>query len=141
VGKIIGVSLAVAACLYLFLAGCGPKPKPPVTGADLVATAVAAKYRVNVDGVKEVGGEYEWTVSAVNGSEYSWKGTLYVELVNAANEIIESHDFEIKEMVAPGDRTRGLKFTSRYAPLEKGGTVEALKVEVDVADYREPAGG
>ena len=138
--KIIGVSLVLTGCFYLALAGCGPKPKPPVSGADLVATAVAAHYEVNVDAVKEVGGEYEWIVTTVNGSDYAWKGTFYVKLVDAQNEIIESHDFPMSDLVPPGGKTGGLKFTSKYAPLEKGGTVAALKAEVDVTDYTEPGG-
>jgi hypothetical protein len=105
-----------------------------------VATAVAAHYQINVDGVRKADGGYEWVVSAVNGSEYSWKGTFYVKLVDASNEILESHDFEVKDMVPPGGKTRGLKFSSPYAPVEKGGTVASLKAEVDVAGYEEPTG-
>lgn len=136
--KIIFVTIGVLACAALF--ACGSKPQPPVTGADLVATAVAAHYEINVDGVKKADNGYEWVVTAVNGSEYSWAGTLYVKLVDGANEILESHDFEMKDMVPPGGKTKGLKFTSPYAPVEKGGTVAALKAEVDVANYEEPAG-
>jgi len=33
-----------------------------------------------------------------------------------------------------------LKFTSPYAPVEKGGTGAALKAAVDVPNYEEPAG-
>jgi len=138
VRKIFCVTIGFSVCAAL--CACGPKPAPPVTGADLVATAVAAHYEVNVDGVRKAGDEYEWAVSAVNGSEYSWRGTLYIKLVDAANEIVESHDFEIGDMVPPGGKTRGLKFTSAYAPVEKGGTVGALKAEVDVAGYEEPTG-
>jgi hypothetical protein len=138
VRKIICVTIGILACAAFF--ACGPKPQPPVTGADLVATAVAAHYEVNVDGVRKADGGYEWVVSAVNGSEYSWQGTLYVKLVDAANEILESHDFEMKDMVPPGGKAKGLKFTSPYAPVEKGGTVAALKAEVDVVTYEEPAG-
>ena len=137
--KIICVTTGVLACAALF--ACGPKPKSPVSGADLVATAVAAHYEVNVDGVRKSEDGYEWNVSAVNGSEYSWMGTFYVKLVDASNVIIESHDFEIRDMVPPGGKTSGLKFASQYAPLEKGGTVAALKAEVDVTAYKEPAGG
>ena len=137
--KIIYVTTGVLVCAALF--ACGPKPDPPVSGADLVATAVAAHYEVNVDGVRKSEDGYEWNVSAVNGSEYSWMGTFYVKLVDASNVIIESHDFEIRDMVPPGGKTSGLKFASQYAPLEKGGTVAALKAEVDVTAYKEPAGG
>jgi hypothetical protein len=137
VRKVLFVTIGILACAAFF--ACGPKPKPPVTGADLVATAVAAHYEVNVDGVRKAGDGYDWVVSAVNGSEYAWQGTLYVKLVDGANEILESHDFEIQDMVPPGGKTRGLKFNSPYAPVEKGGTVAALKAEVDVANYEEPA--
>jgi hypothetical protein len=133
--------LLTTAAIVFMLFGCGAPPKTPVTGADLVATAVAAHYAVNVDDVREADGRYEWTVSAVNGSDYSWKGTLYVKLVGAGNEIMESHDFKIDEMVPPGGKTSGLKFTSDHSPSEVGGDVELLKVEVDVAGYEEPAGG
>jgi hypothetical protein len=131
--------LLTSAAVVLVLFGCGAPPKTPVTGADLVATAVAAHYSVNVDAVRETEGRYEWTVSAVNGSEYSWKGTLYVRLVGPANEIVESHDFKIDQMVPPGGKTSGLKFTSAHAPAERGGDIESLKIEVDVAYYEEPA--
>lgn len=130
---------AALACIVLL--ACGTPPKQPVTGADLVATAVAARYVVTVDSVREAGGRYEWTVNAVNGSEYSWRGTLYVKLVGPGNEIVESHDFKIDELVPPGGKTKGLKFTSDYAPSEKGGDIALLKAEVDVASYKEPASG
>lgn len=123
------------------LVACGPKPQPPVTGADLVATAVAARYLVVVDGVVETGGRYKWTVSAVNGSEYAWRGTLSLKLVDASNRILESHDFEIAEMAPPGHKTAGLTFTSDFAPVERGGDVARLKAEVNVAEYEEPSGG
>ncbi len=131
--------LLTSAAVVLVLCGCGAPPKTPVTGADLVATAVAAHYSVNVDAVREAEGRYEWSVSAVNGSEYSWKGTLYVRLVGPANEIVESHDFKIDQMVPPGGKTSGLKFTSDHAPMERGGDIVSLKIEVDVAYYEEPA--
>ncbi len=130
------ITIAVVGCI---MAGCGTPSKPPVTGADLVATAVAARYVVNVDAVRETEGRYEWSVSAVNGSDYSWKGTLYVKLVGPGNEIAESHDFEVDEMVPPGGKTSGLKFTSDHGPVERGGDIESLKIEVDVAYYEEPA--
>ncbi len=132
---------ATAAIVCIVFLACGAPPKQPVTGADLVATAVAARYAVAVDDVREAGGRYEWTVSAVNGSDYAWKGTLYVKLVDAENEIVESHDFKVDEMVAPGGKTTGLKFTSEYAPSEMGGDVTLLKAEVDVAYYEEPSAG
>lgn len=135
--KLILPVFTIAVCLAMW--ACAPKAKPPVTGADLVATAVAARYVINVDGVKEAGGRYEWTVSAVNGSDYAWKGTLYVKLVDAENEIIGSHDFEMNDMVPPGGKTTALKFTSEYAPSEMGGDVTMLKAEVDVTDYEEPS--
>jgi hypothetical protein len=138
VRKVICGTIGILACAALF--ACGPKPKPPVTGADLVATAVAAHYELRVDGVRKTDDGYEWVVSAFNGSDYYWSGTLYIKLVDATNEIIESHDFEIKNTVPPGGKTMGLKFTSPYAPVEKGGTVAALKAEVDVATYEETAG-
>ncbi|MEE9457875.1 MAG: hypothetical protein V3W11_12090 [bacterium] len=130
---------AVIACFILL--ACGAPPKQPVTGADLVATAVAARYAVTVDDVREVDGRYEWTVSAVNGSGYTWKGTLYVKLVDAGNEIVESHDFKVDEMMPPGGKTTGLKFASEYAPSEMGGDITLLKAEVDVAYYEEPSAG
>ncbi len=130
---------AVIACFILL--ACGAPPKQPVTGADLVSTAVAAHYAVTVDGVREVDGRYEWTVSAVNGSGYTWKGTLYVKLVDAGNKIVESHDFMVDEMVPPGGKTTGLKFASEYAPSEMGGDITLLKAEVDVAYYEEPSAG
>ncbi len=138
-GKLFFTISTVAVCLALW--ACGPKTKPPVTGADLVATAVAAHYVVNVDDVKKVDGRYEWTVSAVNGSGYAWQGTFYVKLVDAEDKIVESHDFKVEEMVPPGGKTTGLKFTSKYAPSEMGGNVASLKAEVDVADYKEPSAG
>jgi hypothetical protein len=133
----LSVFVTGAVVCFILLA-CGAPPKQPVTGADLVATAVAARYVVTVDGVREADGRYEWTVSAVNGSDYAWKGTLYVKLVGAGNEIVESHDFKVDEMVPPGGKTAGLKFTSEYAPSEMGGDVTLLKAEVDVAYYEEP---
>jgi hypothetical protein len=133
--KVSFTTLTVVICLALW--ACGPKAKPPVTGADLVATAVAARYVVDVDDVKEVDGRYEWTVSAVNGSDYAWKGTFYVKLVDAENEIVESHDFDMGEMVPPGGKTTGLQFTSKYAPSDMDGAVTMLKAEVDVTDYKE----
>ena len=133
--------LLVAMLLGFIMLACGAPPKQPVTGADLVATAVAARYIVTVDDVEKVGDRYEWTVSAVNGSEYSWSGTLYIKLVGPGNEIVESHDFKMDELVAPAGKTKGLKFTSDYAPTEQGGDITALKAEVDVVDYKEPAAG
>jgi hypothetical protein len=130
---------AVIACFVLL--ACGAPPKQPVTGADLVSTAVAAHYAVAVDDVREVDGRYEWTVSAVNGSGYTWKGTLYVKLVDAGNKIVESHDFKVDEMMPPGGKKTGLKFTSEYAPSEMGGAITLLKAEVDVAYYEEPSAG
>ena len=132
---------AIVACILVCgaLLACGAKPEPPVTGADLVATAVAAHYEVEVDDVKETDGGYEWTVTAVNRSDYSWKGTFYVKLVNVEDEIVESHDFEMRDMVPPGGRTAGLKFTSQYAPTEMDGEISLVKAEVDVADYEEPS--
>lgn len=134
---------AVVACIMFcgILLACGPRPEPPVTGADLVATAVAAHYRVDVDDVRQVDGGYEWTVTAVNHSDYSWKGTFYVKLVNVDNEIVESHDFEIRDMVPPGGRTTGLTFTSQYAPTRMNGEISLVKAEVHVADYEEPLEG
>jgi len=126
----------VAAAL---LAACSPKAeKPPVSGADLVATAVAAHYGVRVDAVVPNGSRFDWSVTAANNSEYGWKGTLTVKLVDAANIILESHDFPIAEMVPPGGTTGGLTFNSAFAPVERGGKVARLKVEVNVADYVEP---
>ena len=133
--------LLVAMLLCFMMLACGAPPKQPVTGADLVATAVAARYVVIVDAVEKLGDRYEWTVSAVNGSEYSWRGTLYIKLVGPGSEIVESHDFKIDEMVAPAGKTKGLKFTSDYAPAEEGGDITALKAEVNVVDYKEPTGG
>jgi hypothetical protein len=138
-GKVSVSITAVLACFFLF--ACGAPPKQPVTGADLVATAVAARYVVTVDNVREAGGRYEWTVNAVNGSDYSWRGILYVKLVGPGNKIVESHDFKIDELVPPGGKTAGLKFTSEYAPSEKGGDIALLKAEVDVVSYKEPAAG
>jgi hypothetical protein len=135
--KVFGLLTIAAVVLLLF--GCGAPPKTPVTGADLVSTAVAAHYSVKVDAVRETEGRYEWTISAVNGSEYSWKGTLHVRLVGPADEIVESHEFKIDEMVPPGGKTSGLKFTSDHAPMERGGDIVSLKIEVDVAYYEEPA--
>ena len=135
-GKVSVFITAVLACFFLL--ACGAPLKQPVTGADLVATAVAARYVVTVDDVREVGGRYDWTVSAVNGSDYAWRGTLYVKLVGPGNEIVERHDFTVDELVPPGGKTAGLKFTSEYAPLEKGGDIALLKAEVDVASYKEP---
>jgi hypothetical protein len=136
-GKLSVFITAVLACFILF--ACGTPAKQPVTGADLVSTAVAARYVVTVDDVREAGDRYEWTVDAVNGSEYAWRGTLYVKLVGPGNEIVESHDFKIDELVPPGGKTTGLKFTSEYAPSEKGGDIALLKAEVDVASYKEPS--
>lgn len=136
-GKVSVFITAVAVCFFLL--ACGAPPKQPVTGADLVATAVAARYVVTVDNVREAGGRYEWTVNAVNGSDYAWRGTLYVKLVGPGNEIVESHDFKIDELVPPGGKTKGLKFTSEYAPSGKGGDIALLKAEVDVASYEEPS--
>jgi len=99
---------------------------------------VAAHYVVDVDDVKEADGGYEWTVTAVNRSDYSWKGTFYVKLVNVDDEIVESHDFEMRDMVPPGGWTAGLKFTSRYAPTEMDGDISLVKAEVDVTAYEEP---
>ncbi|UCH77594.1 MAG: hypothetical protein JSU81_07615 [Candidatus Coatesbacteria bacterium] len=137
--KIVYVTAAVVAGAALL--ACGPKPQPPVTGADLVATAVAARYLVKVDGVTETDGRYKWAVSAVNGSEYAWRGTLSLKLVDTSNRILESHDFEIEEMAPPGHKTTGLTFTSDLAPVERGGEVARLKAEVNVAEYEEPAAG
>jgi hypothetical protein len=123
------------------LCACGPKPQPPVTGADLVATAVAARYLVTVNAVTKADGHYKWAVSAVNGSEYAWRGTLSLKLVDASNRILESHEFEIAEMAPPGHKTAGLTFTSDLAPVERGGDVARLKAEVNVAEYEEPPGG
>jgi hypothetical protein len=138
-GKVSVFITAVLACFFLL--ACGAPPKQPVTGADLVATAVSAHYVVTVDSVREVGGRYEWTVNALNGSEYAWRGTLYVKLVGPGNKIVESHDFKIDELVPSGGKTRGLKFTSDYAPTEQGGDIALLKAEVDVASYKEPTAG
>jgi hypothetical protein len=131
----------VVACISVcgVLLACGSRPEPPVTGADLVATAVAAHYSVNVDDVSKTDGDYEWTVTAVNRSDYSWKGTFYVKLVNVEDEIVESHDFDMPDMVPPGGRTAGLKFTSRYAPTEMDGEISLVKAEVDVTAYEEPS--
>lgn len=133
--------LAVGALAGAALVSCGPKPQPPVTGADLVATAVAARYQVKVDGVTMTDGRYKWTVSAVNGSEYAWRGTLSLKLIDASNRILESHDFEIAELAPPGHKTAGLTFTSDLAPVERGGGVTRLKAEVNVVAYEEPSGG
>ncbi len=134
--------IVLSAFAVLISGACGPKPKSPVSGADLVATAVAAHYTARVDGVvPREGGGYDWSVSALNGSDYSWKGTLTIKLVNARNEVIEGHDFPIAEMVPPLGKTSGLRFTSAHAPLERAGDVAQLKVEVNVTDYREPAAG
>jgi hypothetical protein len=132
---------AIVACISVcgVLLACGSRPEPPVTGADLVATAVAAHYGVDVDEVKKADGGYEWTVTAVNRSDYSWKGTFYVKLVNVEDEIVESHDFEMRDMVPPGGRTAGLRFTSQYAPTEMDGEISLVKAEVDVAGYEEPS--
>jgi hypothetical protein len=138
-GKVSVFITVVLACFFLL--ACGAPPKQPVTGADLVSTAVSARYVVTVDSVREVGGRYEWTVNALNGSEYAWRGTLYVKLVGPGNEIVESHDFKIDELVPPGGKTTGLKFTSDYAPTEQGGDIALLKAEVDVASYKESTAG
>lgn len=128
--------LAVAALVVM--AACGPKPKPPISGADMVAPSIAAGYSVVVDNVTPVGSVYEWTLTAVNGSSYSWRGTLSVKFVDSQNKIIESHDFEIDQIVPPGGKTMGLKVCSKHLPLERSGDVAAFKVEVNVADYKEP---
>jgi len=121
----------------VILSACGPKPKSPVSGADLVAPAVAGGYSVVVDNVTPAGSAYDWTISAVNGSPYSWRGTLIVKFVDGENKIIESHEFPIDQMVPPGGKTTGLKFSSTHRPLERNGDVAAFKVEVNVADYKE----
>lgn len=122
----------------VFLAACGPRPKPPISGADLVAPAIAGGYSIVVDNVTPVGSVHEWTLTAVNGSSYSWRGTLIVKFVDGQNKIIESHDFAIDQMVPPGGKTMGLKVCSKHLPLERSGDVAAFKVEVNVADYKEP---
>jgi hypothetical protein len=132
---IVGVVTLSGAC------GKGPASRPPISGADLVANAVSSRYNVVVDGVQPAaGGAYEWTVTAVNGSAYSWKGTLTLKLVDEANRVLESHDVPISTLVPPGGRNEGLKFTSRHRPLDAGGDVAALKVEVNVTEYKEAAG-
>jgi hypothetical protein len=128
--------LAVTAAVLL--AACGPKPKSPVSGADLVAPVVAGGYSIVVDNVVPAGAAYDWTISAVNGSPYSWKGTLIVKLVDGQNKILESHEFPVDAMVPPSGKTSGLKFNSPHRPLEQNGDVAALKVEVNIADYKEP---
>jgi hypothetical protein len=140
VRKITGIAVVVALGLSFALAGCGSKPKPPISGADLVATAVAAHYVITIDDVSEEGDVYKWTISARNGSSYPWMGTLYIRLVDDNNEIIESHDFEIAEMVPPNGNTSGLTFESKYLPMQMGGEVAALKAEVDVVKYEEEGG-
>ncbi len=122
---------------------CGHGSKPPITGADLVATAVSARYVVSVDSVTPTADGFEWLVTAANGSAYTWRGTLYIRLVDTANKIIQTEEFAVPKMVPPGGKTASLKFQSPYAPAEMGGVVARIKVEVDVAAYEEPpaAGG
>jgi len=119
---------------------CGPKAPPPVSGADLVANAVAAHYDVRVDRVDRQNQDFLWTITATNRSGYAWRGTLIIKLVDAANNVVGTHEFPINEMTPAGGVTPGLTFVSPDAPVERGGRVARLKVEVSVAAYEEPAG-
>ena len=87
------------------------------------------------------GDGYRWVFAATNNSEYSWKGTLTLKLVDAESIILDSHDFEIDEMIGPGEYREDLEFISDHAIHDIGGEVTKVLVEVNVTDYIEPENG
>lgn len=132
--RIAGLAILIS----VIFTACGPKPTPPISGADLVANAVAAHYEVRVDRIDRTPTGFEWTLTAINHSEYAWRGKLIVKFLDASNKIVGSQSFTITEMVPPGGTTSGLRFVSAEGPVERGGRVARLKVEVDVTEYKEP---
>lgn len=137
--RAITVRVIMAVGVMVVIAGCGTSSKnPPISGADIVAPAIAARYVVAIQSVTPAGDGYDWNLNALNGSEYTWKGTLTVKLLDSQKKILEQHDFPVPAMVAPGGTTSNLKFHSKLAPQDMGGTVTGIKVEVDVLGYEEP---
>jgi hypothetical protein len=133
------VFLAVSFGLSVFICGCGESEKEsPLTGKDFVSVIVANHYMVEPTACEPEGDGFRWTFKATNRSDYSWKGTLTFKLVNAESRILDRHDFDINEMVSPGEITEGLEFVSEHAIHDIGGEVTKVLVQADVTDYVAP---
>jgi len=125
--------------LPFFYTGCGEtEQEPPITEKDFISVIVANHYMVEPTVCEPEGDAFRWTFKATNRSDYSWKGTLTLKLVNAESIFLDTHDFDISEMVGPGEVTENLEFVSEHSIHNMGGEVTKVLVEANVTDYIEP---
>lgn len=134
-----GITPLILLALTAWYLGCGETDKePPITEKDFISVIVANHYTVAPTVCEPQGDKYRWVFAATNNSGYSWKGTLTLKLVNAESIFLDTHDFAIDEMIAPGECKKDLEFVSDYAIHDIGGEVTKVLVEANVTDYIEP---